>query len=122
MLIAIAIASMLVAVTCYTIGVWGEKKAGSLGLRHLVFFWTGFVFDTTGTTIMSKLAGSFSFNFHGITGAAAIVLMFGHAVWATTVLVKKDEKAAKGFHRYSLAVWAIWLIPFFSGMIAAMAR
>jgi hypothetical protein len=26
------------------------------------------------------------------------------------------------FHRYSLVVWLIWLIPYFGGMIAGMTR
>jgi len=36
--------------------------------------------------------------------------------------VKKNESAIKNFHRFSLAVWVIWLIPYLIGMIQAMAR
>jgi len=46
--------------------------------------------------------------------------MLINAVWATTVLVLKDEKAIANFHRFSLVVWAIWLIPYLSGFIAPM--
>jgi uncharacterized repeat protein (TIGR03987 family) len=56
-------------------------------------------------------------NFHGVTGMLAIVLMAAHAAWATIVLVRKDEKAIKGFHRYSIAVWLIWLVPYLSGVV-----
>ncbi|MBU0928851.1 MAG: TIGR03987 family protein [Spirochaetes bacterium] len=122
MLLIVAIVSMFIAVTFYTIGVWGEKRAGRLTPKFLAFFWTGFVFDTTGTTVMSMISGSFSFNVHGVTGALAIVLMLAHAVWASIVLAKKDEKAMGGFHRYSIIVWAIWLVPFFTGMALAMLR
>ena len=59
---------------------------------------------------------------HGITGLLAIVLMIIHAVWATITLVRKNETALQNFHRFSLAVWFIWLIPYFIGMIQAMAR
>jgi uncharacterized repeat protein (TIGR03987 family) len=122
MLLIVAIVSMLVAGTFYTLGVWGEKRAGKLSPRFLSLFWLGFVFDTTGTTAMSLIAGSFSFNVHGITGALAIVLMLAHALWASIVLARRDEKAMTGFHRYSVVVWAIWLVPFFSGMVLAMVR
>ena len=57
---------------------------------------------------------------HGITGLIAIILMMLHAVWATAVLVRRDEKAARSFHRFSLIVWMIWLVPFILGMIMGM--
>ncbi len=122
MLLIVAIVSMLVAVTFYTLGVWGEKRAGRLSPRFLSLFWLGLVFDTAGTAAMSKIAGSFSFNVHGVTGAIAIVLMLAHALWASVVLARRDEKAMTGFHRYSVVVWSIWLVPFFSGMALAMLR
>ena len=72
---------------------------------------------------MSLIAfGGFKLNFHGITGVLAIVLMMFHALWATVVLWKKDEKLMKEFHRFSITVWLIWLIPFVSGAIFGMIR
>lgn len=116
----IAIVCMFAALTCYTVGVWSEKFAGRLKPWHLAFFWLGLVFDTIGTTTMSAMAGGMQFNLHGITGALAIVLMFGHAIWATLVLLTKQEKMLANFHRFSIIVWAIWLVPFITGMVRAM--
>lgn len=31
-----------------------------------------------------------------------------------------DEKAIVNFHRFSIVVWAIWLVPYFSGVIMGM--
>lgn len=45
------------ALVFYTIGVFAERRSGTLRPKHLAFFWTGFVFDTAGTTIMSMVAG-----------------------------------------------------------------
>ena len=104
----------------YSIGVWGEKLVGRLKSWQLIFFWSGFVCDTTGTTLMGEIAGRLNFDLHGLTGVAAIVLMAIHAIWATVTLVTKREKTILIFHRYSLAVWGIWLIPFVSGMVMAM--
>lgn len=118
-----AVISINLALIFYTIGVWSEKRQGSLKKRHLIVFWVGLVFDTLGTTLMSKLAtGGFKLNFHGITGLLAIVLMLFHALWATVVLVKNDEKAKASFHKLSIVVWLIWLVPFISGAIFGMAR
>ena len=106
------------ALAFYSAGVWGEKIKGRLSPLWIVFFWAGFVCDTTGTAMMSRIAGGpFLFNFHGITGMLAILLMASHAVWATIVLVRKDEKSISGFHRFSIAVWIIWLVPYLSGVI-----
>jgi uncharacterized repeat protein (TIGR03987 family) len=118
-----AIITITLALLFYTIGVWSEKIQGELKKWHLVVFYIGLIFDTTGTTIMSKIAtGVFKLNFHGITGLLAIILMLFHALWATVVLVKNDAKAKANFHKLSIVVWIIWLIPFISGAIFGMAR
>lgn len=108
------------ALVFYSIGVWSERLAGRLKGWHLIFFWAGLVFDTTGTGIMMEMAGGITFDVHGLTGVIAIVLMFIHALWATVVLVRKDEKAILNFHRFSVGVWLIWLIPYFSGFFVSM--
>ena len=66
---------------------------------------------------MGSMAGKidiikFILDFHSITGVIAIILMFVHAIWATIVLIKKDDVMIKNFHKFSLTVWVIWLIPF----------
>ena len=118
-----AIISITSALIFYTIGVWSEKKQGELKIWHLFVFYLGLIFDTLGTTLMSIIAqGGFQFNFHGITGLLAIILMLFHALWATVVLVKNDEKTKANFHKFSILVWMIWLIPFISGAILGMAK
>ncbi len=121
MMLIMSIIAMVLALICYSIGVWGEKIAGKLTKFNLSFFWIGFIFDTTGTTMMSIMSESFKFDIHGITGAAAIVLMLFHAIWATIVLLKKNEKLMVKFHKFSLFVWTIWLISFLTGMILNIA-
>ena len=118
-----AIISITSALIFYTIGVWSEKKQGELKKWHLFVFYLGLIFDTLGTTLMSIIAqGGFQFNFHGITGLLAIILMLFHALWATVVLVKNAEKTKANFHKFSILVWIIWLIPFISGAILGMTK
>ena len=118
----ILIASVLItlALVCYTIGVWSERVAGRLKRWHLVFFWLGLVFDTSGTGVMFEVAGGIGFDIHGLTGLIAIILMAIHAVWATIVLAMKSEKAITRFHHFSVFVWVVWLIPYFTGFFAGM--
>jgi len=109
------------ALVLYTIGVWGERFAGHLQGRHLVFFWGGLAFDTLGTGMMLDYAGGLTTDIHGVTGVIAIALMAIHATWATVVLARRDERWIHNFHRFSIVVWAIWLIPYFSPMFVAIA-
>jgi uncharacterized repeat protein (TIGR03987 family) len=108
------------ALVFYSIGVWSERLQGRLKPWHLAFFWLGLVFDTWGTGLMIDMAGGLTFDIHGVTGVIAILLMLVHAVWATLVLLQKDEKAILNFHKFSLLVWLIWLIPYFSPMLLGM--
>jgi len=105
------------ALVFYSIGVWSERFAGRLKAWHLVFFWLGLVCDTWGTGLMLEMAGGLTFDLHGITGVLAIVLMMVHAVWATIVLLRRDEKWIVRFHKFSVLVWLIWLIPYCSPMV-----
>jgi uncharacterized repeat protein (TIGR03987 family) len=109
------------ALVFYSIGVWGERISGRLKWWHFVFFVLGLICDTWGTGMMFEMVGGMSFDIHGITGVIAIVLMFIHAAWALVVLLKKDEQAIVNFHKFSIVVWLIWLIPYFSPMFFNLA-
>ncbi|HRE28662.1 MAG TPA: HsmA family protein [Anaerolineales bacterium] len=115
-----AVVCMLSALTLYTVAVWAERFAGRLKAWHLALFWAGLVFDTTGTSLMSAMAGTPQLDFHGITGALGLLFMLGHTLWATGALWLKQERVLVSFHRFSLAVWALWLIAFFNGVAGAM--
>ena len=51
---------------------------------------------------------------HPVTGGLAIALMLFHATWATCVLLRGDSKQRHNFHRLSICVWLIWLVPYCS--------
>ena len=110
------------ALVFYSVGIWSERIAGYLKAWHLIAFWLGFTFDVAGTLAMHQLAKG-PFNIlepHTLTGQIALWLMLIHASWATWVVKKNVESLRIKFHRYSLIVWIIWLIPYFGGMAMAM--
>jgi len=117
-MLIIAIVFIFAACILYTLGVWSEKIQKRLLTWHVVVFWLGFICDTIGTGAMGKMVGSLiQLNFHGLTGLAAILLMLFHAIWASVVLVRKNENQLINFHKFSFIVWIIWLIPMVTGMI-----
>ena len=116
-----------VAITCalvlYTVGVFAERRSGTLSLRHVLLFWGGLVCDTTGTMVMTNMAQQSSaggFGIHAVTGAIAIVLMLVHATWATITFVRKNERGMRRFHTFSTFVWLAWLVPYIIGMLVGI--
>jgi uncharacterized repeat protein (TIGR03987 family) len=105
------------ALVFYTIGVWWEKIAGKLQYKHLVFFILGLFFDTLGTSLMMAYSKGHLISFHSVSGYLAIILMIIHALWASYILIKKDDIMILNFHKYSVLVWLIWLVPYLTPMI-----
>lgn len=110
-----AVTAITAAAVIYTIAVFAEQRSGVLRLWHLVLFWGGFVFDTAGTTLMSRVAGGFMLNLHGVLGIAAILLMLIHSSWATLAITLKQESVLKKFHTFSVHVWALWMLSLATG-------
>ncbi|MCP4429196.1 MAG: TIGR03987 family protein [Chloroflexi bacterium] len=119
-IVLIATILITLALVFYSIGVWAERLAGRLKLWHLLFFWGGLIFDTTGTGMMLEMSGRLTADIHSATGLLAILLMVVHAVWASVVLWRKDERAIVTFHRFSVVVWVIWLVPYLTGFFVSM--
>jgi len=122
MLQFLSIILITLALVFYSIGVWAERISKYLKGWHVVAFWTGLAFDVSGTLAMGRLSDD-PFNIldlHTLTGQIAIWLMLIHAIWATYTVRRGNEKLRSQFHRYSLIVWAIWLIPYLGGMMMGM--
>ena len=110
------------ALIFYSLGVWAERIIKYLKSWHVIVFWTGFFFDVTGTLFMHFISDNpfYLLETHTLTGQIALWLMLAHATWATIVIRKNREALRFKFHRYSLFVWLVWLIPYFGGMLMAM--
>jgi uncharacterized repeat protein (TIGR03987 family) len=115
---------MSLAFAFYSTGVWSERIQRDLRRWHVGLFWLGLVCDGAATELMHRLtaAGENAGFVHTATGFAAFSLMAIHAAWATWVLFRGSREAREGFHRYSLVVWTVWLVPYFGGMIAGITR
>jgi len=110
------------ALVFYSIGVWSERIARYLRPWHVAMFWVGLAFDASGTYAMDLLEPGVDWtSIHTITGQLALWLMFGHAIWATVVVRRGSDDARSRFHRLSIVVWLIWLVPYIGGMFLGMA-
>ncbi len=129
-MLILAIVLITLALVSYTTGVWAEKLGGRLKRWHVGAFLTGLAFDASGTAVMVAIAESGGTSnrpsAQGLTtvmawtGGLALALMAVHAAWAIVVLVRGRESELAGFHKLSLWVWLIWLVPYVTGMLSAM--
>lgn len=125
-MLALAIVVITMALVFYTIGVWAERIQGTLKRWHAGAFAAGLLCDAAGTFLMSRIADESSgpnsaFDTVMIwTGGLAILLMAVHLVWALVVLARNREHEKAQFHRFSVVVWSIWLVPYVTGAIGAM--
>ncbi len=115
---------MSLAFVSYTTGVWSERVQRDLRGWHVALFWLGLACDGYATSLMGRLAavGETAGAAHTITGVAAFGLMAVHAVWATSVFALGSREARRDFHRYSIIIWLVWLVPYLGGMAAGIAR
>jgi uncharacterized repeat protein (TIGR03987 family) len=115
---------MSLAFVFYTTGVWTERFQRDLRVWHVALFWIGLACDGYATSLMHQLtiAGERPGLIHTVTGVGAFGLMALHALWATWVLARGSREARARFHRFSILVWTIWLLPYFGGMAAGIAR
>ena len=124
MSVELIVSSILItlALIFYSLGIWSERIARYLKPWHVAAFWLGFLFDVSGTLAMHRLAeGQFDLlEPHTLTGQIALWLMLAHAIWATYVIRRGSDALRRGFHRYSLFVWLVWLVPYFGGMYLGM--
>lgn len=111
------------ALIFYTVGVWGERLQRKLKFWHLVFFLLGLLADAAGTALMENIARLTHLHdeLHTVTGTAAILLMFVHAMWAIRTYVKGSPQAKAHFSRFSVVVWLIWLVPYCIGIYLGMS-
>jgi uncharacterized repeat protein (TIGR03987 family) len=119
-MLSFAIISITLALFWYTIAVWAERISRKLKKWHVLFFWIGVISDSSGTIAMFRLNTSNFFDIHGLTGEIALFLMLFHATWATIVIIKKNEKLISNFHKFSLFVWLVWLVPYLTGIFMHM--
>jgi uncharacterized repeat protein (TIGR03987 family) len=122
--IIISATLITLALVFYSLGIWSERFAQYLKLWHVIAFYFGLIFDFLGTWTMHRLASK-PFNLlepHTLTGQIALWLMLIHAIWASWVIWKGSESARKGFHKYSIIVWLVWLIPYFGGVYIGMHK
>ncbi|MBX9470595.1 HsmA family protein [Microcella sp.] len=123
-----AIILITLALVFYTIGVWAERAQKVLKPWHTVFFGLGLAADASGTYLMSLIADanraagvepSILNQVMAVSGLVALILMAVHFAWAVVVLVRGREAELHRFHRFSVIVWAIWLVPYITGALGS---
>ncbi len=129
-MLVLSIILISLALVFYTIGVWAEHRQKELRWWHVGAFALGFLADFSGTIAMTVIANSgevtrvakdsFLTQAMATTGLVALILMGLHLAWAVITMIRNRPNEKKTFHKFSVIVWAIWLVPYFTGAAAAM--
>ena len=117
-----AVTLFTVALVLYTTSVWSERFQHELKSWHLLVFGLGVLTDMIATWLTIVFVGAIVFTPHAIFGFISLGLMSIHFCWA--LLVYRDDKQAgrARFHRFSLAVWSIWMLSYFTGFFTGMDK
>lgn len=115
MLLISAIISVLLALIFYATSIYQEFAGKKVTRKILILFWLGFVFDLTGTILMSLIAKGFSLNFHSVLGISALGLMGIKAVWSSiNYRAGLGQRVPTAYTVLSALVWlAVFLLGFF---------
>jgi uncharacterized repeat protein (TIGR03987 family) len=116
-ILIVAVIFFTIALILYTVGVWSERITRRLKRWHVHFFLWGVITDAIGTWLMFVNLGYIKFTPHTVSGFIAFFLMVFHYFWALRVLKKGSEKQLTNFHKFSIVVWAIWMVSYLSGMV-----
>lgn len=104
------------ALLFYSVGIWHDFWHKELKKWHLIMFGLGVVTDSLATLLMYLHVGFVIFTAHSLSGFAGLFLMIFHFIWAIIALRNHHEARQKTFHRFSLLVWAFWMISYISGL------
>lgn len=126
-ILIIAIIAITQALIFYSIGVIGEARRKNLMWSDIRWFGAGLLCDAVGTFLMNrmsatgdKLLAPWAGTLMAISGTLAILLMAIHIVFAVVVM-KRHESYRTKFHKWSVAIWVIWLVSYVVGPIGLMA-
>lgn len=123
-----AIILITLALVFYTVGVWAERVQRTLKPWHVAMFGLGLAADASGTYLMSLIAeqnrqdgveSSILNQIMAVSGVVALALMAVHLLWAVIVLARDRDDEKRRFHRFSVVVWAIWLVPYVTGALGS---
>ncbi len=109
------------ALIFYSIGIWSDYWRKQLKTWHVVMFGLGVITDSLGTLLMYLHVGHLVFTAHSVSGFIGLFLMVCHFIWAIFVIKNQQEAQQKVFHRFSIVVWAFWLISYLSGLYLGMS-
>jgi len=119
----VGILGMIVAMTLYSIGVWGAYRGKKFSQRNVMFILGGVIFDVIGTGGMFVTAGNtFVNDAHTWVALAAFFGMLAVGLIGTWAVQKKKDELLATLAKWALAPWALWAFVFVWGFYQNMPK
>jgi len=121
--IIIGLLALVVALTMYSIAIWGAFRAKTIVKGTVTFLWIGFAFDVLATAMMAIAAGGLDLSplsdlLHTVIALLVMVFMFAIAVLGGRALAAGDEATKALLARWMVAPWLLWVVVFVWGMLS----
>ena len=121
-LLLTAVILFSIALVLYTTSVWSEHLQRQLKTWHLSVFGLGVITDAVATWLTIEFVGAIVFTPHALFGFTSLILMALHFGWALFVFISARQTGTVRFHRFSLFVWAVWMVSYFTGFLTGMQK
>ena len=111
------------ALICYSIFIYSERKTKKAGKRVLTFLTIGVILDITATICMIIGSSKGPFSIHGILGYSSLagMLIDSILIWKSRLRNEAESQISPSLHLYSVIAYGWWLAAYITGaMIVAM--
>lgn len=122
-----ALGAMILSLVFYTLGVIGERKSKSINKVNIILFWLGFICISIGIYFISGIVQSSiestdiaTSMLQSLVSMISVFIMLFHCVWGSWALIRNNESQQKIFHKYSLIIWIVWLVPYLISIMLAI--
>jgi uncharacterized repeat protein (TIGR03987 family) len=121
------IGSMIVtiALVCYTVGYFNEKRSQLATSRVILFYSIGLTLDITATIFMIIGSSKGMVTLHGFIGYSSLLGMLTDTslLWRHYLKAGQDEKVSRGLHLYSRISYTWWVMAFITGgLLVALSK
>jgi hypothetical protein len=112
------------ALVCYSLFFWFERKKKSLAPRLLIALTAGWMFDVTATSLMILGSPNSPFTFHGFVGYSALLAMSVETflIWRAVNLFGKNAAIPPEVHRYALFAYCWWVTAYITGAMIVILK
>lgn len=121
-IIMIALVLYVSVLIFYSLGVLGQNRDKCIKPMHVIYFWLSVVAAVTGIVYLNGHFGEGTISWYMLMAGVGVIWLIGHTIWATAILILRSDQAFYRFQEFSVLIWLVWLVPYFTGLLSGLSR